>query len=185
MDFRKFDQTSFDATREKWRAEAETFDCFPDEIDRKLDWIRCAISKDKSAPQEQHEVMPYGVFMNGGNIAAATCELVLSSQGALNGKWLKLLKVTLSPEIETKAEDEDFAAITTAVQAYTAAMLGAYNARLTHDANTLKLFGRNNEQLKFLMTLMSVIKQDPSNASLDASRQGRWLVLKSAAPLEV
>lgn len=177
MEFRQFDEASYQATLKKWREEAETYDCFPEEVERKLHWIHCSLTSNK---QEQHEVIPYGVFVGDSNIAAATCELVLSHRGQMNGKWLKMLKVTLSPEIESLSQEDNYDAIATAVSAYRAATVGAYNARLSHAADTLKLFGRDNDQLKFLMTLMSFIKEDPENSSLVASKEGRWLVLRSA-----
>jgi hypothetical protein len=91
-----------------------------------------------------------------------------------------MLKVTLSPEIEALIEEDDFNAITTAVQAYSTATIGSFDARLEHDADTLKLFGRNTELQRFQMTLMTFIQKDDAYSSIVASKEGRWLVLKSA-----
>jgi hypothetical protein len=183
MEFRQFDRNTFEATRAKWRSEAEEYDCFPDEVDRKLQWIEEALSG-ASPHTAQQAVIPYGVFAPGESIAAATCELVLSHRGSLTGKWLKLLKVTMSPEIEVLTEEEDQAAIELTVNAYRAATLGAYNSRLEHAADTLKLFGRNARLQEFQTLLMQSIQRDPQHRPIIASQQGRWLVLKSATTTE-
>lgn len=184
MEFRKFDRQSFDATLTQWRNEAERCDCFPEEVTRKLEWIDKALLAGEDTKQA-HRVMAYGVFNEGQQIAAATCELILSDRGQLAGKWLKLLKVTLSPEIESLIENSDVQAVDLGVKAYKAATLGAYDARLEHEADTLKLFGRNDDLLRFQMILMTFIQQDPQNSSIKASKEGRWIVLKSDTKEEV
>lgn len=184
MEFRLFDRNTYRATLAQWCQEAEKWDCFPEEVTRKLRWIEEAIEANLD-PKGSHKVIPYGVFVHGQDIAAATCELVLSDLGKANGKWLKLLKVTLSPEIEMLIEDRDFAATELAVQAYKSATLGAYDARLEHEADTLKLFGRNDDLLRFQMILMAFLQTDPENASMKATKEGRWLVLKSDTKEEV
>jgi len=184
MEFRQFDRESYEATLDKWRSEAEQYDFFPEEVERKLCWIDNALTTAESAVTSQQTVIPYGVFQPGSIVAAATCELVLSDRGSLSDKWLKLLKVTMSPEIEALSEEEDLAAIDTTIHAYRAATLGAYSARLEHAADTLKLFGRNADLQRFQIMLMAFIQQDPEHSSIVASKQGRWLVLKSATTTE-
>lgn len=184
MEFRQFDRETYLATLDKWRSEAEKHDCFPEEVDRKLRWIGEALDAACAPRATQHAVIPYGVFAPGESIAAATCEIVLSDRGARTGKWLKLLKVTMSPEIEVLTEYEDQVAIEVTVKAYRSATLGAYNSRLEHEADTLKLYGRNAHLQEFQTLLMESIQQDQQHGAIVASQEGRWLVLKSATTTE-
>uniref|UniRef100_A0A6M3M5E5 Uncharacterized protein n=1 Tax=viral metagenome TaxID=1070528 RepID=A0A6M3M5E5_9ZZZZ len=175
MEFRQFDQHDWVATLAKWMAEAESGDLFPNEVQQRLAWIEGTLTTGADQSPKQ---LAYGVFAPRSQIAIATCELVLTDRGALAERWLKMLKVTLSPEIELAVQAEDMEATNIAVNAYKAAVLGSFSERLTHDADTLKLYGRNDELLRFLMVLMITISQDPS-LKLSATREGRWLVIKS------
>lgn len=177
MEFRLIDQIDFDATLAKWMEEAEAGDLFPNEVENRLNWIKETFSK---AQDQSHTLLAYGVFQPENEVAIATCELVLSDRGALSGRWLKMLKVTLSPEVELAVQAEDMDAINIAVNAYKVAVLGSFAERLTHDADTLKLYGRSDEMLRFLMVLLVVINQDKTH-KLSAKKDGRWLVIK---PLE-
>lgn len=175
MEFRQFTLETYRATLEKWTHEAEQHECFPDEVMRKLKWIEESFSLENG--RNPNRQIAYGVFQNGESIAICVCDLVLSDRGQLVGRWLKLLNVTLSPEIDVLMQCEDLGAVQTAVQAYKAATLGAFEARLEHDADTLKLYGRNDELLKFQMTLLAVL-QESEKLTIKASKEGRWLVLK-------
>lgn len=175
MEFRQFANGDYEATLAKWMAEAEAGDLFPNEVQQRLNWIPSTFLQVDGQSQKQ---LAYGVFQPGSSIAIATCELILADRGALAERWLKMLKVTLSPEIELAVQAEDMEATNVAVNAYKAAVLGSFNERLTHDADTLKLYGRNDELLRFLMVLLVTIGQDPSS-KLSAKKEGRWLVIKS------
>lgn len=174
MEFRKITQQEYEATLAKWTKEAEECDCFPEEVPRKLAFIQEALTP----PQDSvFRRLAYGLFANDAPVATGVCELVLSNKGSLGGKWIKLMNLVLSPEIDTKMQDEDMVAIDAAVSAYKAAALGAFSVRLEHEADTLKLYARNDQQLRFLMVLLAMIKADNSS-TLRASRQGKWLVLE-------
>ncbi|MDT0137738.1 hypothetical protein [Acidovorax sp. PRC11] len=174
MEFRKFTQQEYEATLAKWTKEAEDCDCFPEEVPRKLAFIQESLGPTQGSVFQR---LAYGLFANDEPVATGVCELVLSNKGLLGGKWIKLMNLVLSPEIDTKMQDEDMAAMHAAVSAYKAAALGAFSVRLEHDADTLKLYARNDQQLRFLMVLLATIKDD-SSSNLRASRQGRWLVLE-------
>jgi hypothetical protein len=175
MEFRRIEPADYDATLAKWMAEAESGDLFPNEVQQRLNWIPETFLPADGQSQKQ---LAYGVFQRDSNIAIATCELILADSGALAERWLKMLKVTLSPEIELAVQSDDMEATDVAVNAYKAAVLGSFHVRLTHDADTLKLYGRNDELLRFLMVLLVTIGQDPSS-KLSAKKEGRWLVIKS------
>lgn len=177
MEFREFTQSDLDATSSKWENEALDFDCFPEEVQQKLKPVQEALTASKSSG---FHTIYYGVFKANERVAAALCEMVLSDRGTTGGKWLKMLKLSMSPEIETLLIQEQIEAINTAINVYKAAVSGAFAARLTHDADTLKLYGRSDEQLKFLMMLLSFINQEHSH-ELSAKKEGRWLVLRSTA----
>jgi hypothetical protein len=73
-----------------------------------------------------------------------------------------MLKITLSPELETLVQLENTDAILTVVQAYKTAMLGAFNARLEHEANVLKLYARNEDQLSLHSALLTSLQENDS-----------------------
>ena len=176
MEFIQFTLEKYNATLEKWKEEAESTDSFPHEVEQRLAWIEESIAN-ADAPGN-HKTMAYGVFQPDADIAVCTCELVLSDRGQLAGKWLKLLKVTLSPEIDWGIQQVDVQAIKAAIQAYKTATLGSFAARLNHDAGTLKVYGRNEDQLKFLVTVIGEL-QSMEDSPVEASKEGRWLVLKT------
>ena len=180
MHFQRLDITALEKTLDKWREQASKYEFFPEDVDRKLAWARDALNL-KVHP-DAHQVIPYGVFENDGDDAAiAVCELVLSNRGAKVGKWLKMLRITLSPEIEIQAEEKDPHAIRSAISVYRTATVGSFSERLNHSADTLKVYGRNQEQLELLIALLSTIEEAPS---LEATREGRWLILRSANLIE-
>lgn len=176
MEFRIFTKEDHSATLEKWEAEATAADLFPNEVQERLCWIDNALQASSKA-REFSKTLPYGVFQPGNNIAVATCELVLTDKGAAGGRWLKMLRVVLSPEVTFAVEQEDVTGIQVAVNAYKAAVLGSFVERLTHDADTLKLYGRSDGHLKFLSLLMATITQTESK--LSARKEGRWIVIKA------
>lgn len=176
MDFRLVTKEDFAATMEKWSAEAIEADVFPNEVENKIGWIKEALTCDLQK-REFSKLLAYGVFQPGSNIAAGICELVLTDKGQRAGKWLKMLKVTLSPEIVSSLEDEDVAGTHVAIEVYKAAVLGAFAERLTHDADTLKLYGRTDEHLRFLVILMAAVAD---HAEFSAKKEGRWIVIKAA-----
>lgn len=175
MEFRKIEQQDFDATVQKWVGEAEDNDLFPHEVKSKLGWIAETFCDQGN---QSHKQLAYGVFAPGSNVAIAVCDLVLTDRGALAGRWLKMLKVTLAPELEFALQEEDMTAMTIAVSAYRSAVMGTFAERLNHEADTLKLYGRTDEMLRFLMLLLVAINQD-NGLKLNARKEGRWLVINS------
>jgi hypothetical protein len=175
MEFRLITQDDFSATLDKWKEEAVEADIFPNEVENKIAWIAQTLD----APAKKHDfnkLLAYGVFRPGSNIAAGICELVLSDKGAKAGKWLKMLKVTLAPEIVTSLENEDVQGTHVAIEVYKAAVLGAFTERLNHDADTLKLYGRTDEHLRFLVILMATLDE---RDGFTVKKEGRWIVIKT------
>jgi hypothetical protein len=180
MEFRQLTNKDIEETLIKWEQEAIQYDCFPDEVHQKFVPIQESI---RNQPAGSYKSIYYGVFQEGQNIAVALCDLVLSDKGMFGGKWLKLMKLTLSPEVDTLQIKKQPEAISLVANAYKTAVLGAFAARNEHEADTLKLYGRSEEQLTFLILLLTIINQDHSH-ELSAQKEGRWLVLRSSAPNE-
>ncbi len=178
MQFEQLNQQSYEETLRRWTWEADANDGFPHEVERKLKWISELLSNGKG--DANHQSLAYGVFIEGASVPAAVCELVISRK-SLNERWLKLLSVVLSPEVEAKVEAGDVNAIQTAVMAYRTAVSGAFDAQLEHNADTLKLYGRNEAMLKLLTTLLATLQT--SGSDFDAKREGRWLVLRSISTI--
>ncbi|MFZ3124544.1 MAG: hypothetical protein WA129_05385 [Acidovorax sp.] len=174
MQFEQLNQQSYEATLERWTWEADANDVFPHEVERRLRWIGELLSNGKG--DANYRSLAYGVFTVGSEVPAAVCELVISRK-TMNERWLKLLSVILSPEVEAKVEAGDVDAIQTAVMAYRTAVSGAFDAQLEHNADTLKLYGRNEAMLKLLTTLLATLQS--SGSDFDAKKEGRWLVLRS------
>lgn len=175
MEFRQFDAHSFQATLKAWELQAEQAGMFPGEQAAKLSQVEKTLLSDNK--QSQHKDLAYAVFHQGCDVALASCELVLSDRGALSGRWLKMLKVVLCPEIDAGFQENDVEATSLAVSVYRCAVLGSFSERLNHEADTLKLYGRDHTMMQFLSTLFTSIPQgDPD---LQASKEGRWLVIRS------
>lgn len=178
MEFRQFSQQDTQETVIKWDEEASRYDCFPDEVHQKL----APLTKPAAtgAEDKRNKTLHYGVFLDGRHDAIALCEMVLSDRGTIGGKWLKMLKLTMSPEVDTQVIEDHPGAIDTVVQAYRTAVIGAFSERMNHEADTLKLYGRSEEQLKFLVLLIAFINQDHGH-ELVATKEGRWLVVRSTS----
>lgn len=179
MKFEQLDQESYQATLQRWTWEAESNDIFPHEVERKLQWIHQVVAND--TPSSNNCSLAYGIFFPEQKIPVAVCELVISRK-TIQERWLKLLNVTLSPELELRIEGGDVSAIETAVRVYRTAVGGSFAAQLEHNADTLKLYGRNETMLKLLSTLLATLQS--SGADFDAKKEGRWLVLRSFSTAE-
>lgn len=175
MEFLAFTNEKYRETLEKWIGEAEESDVFPCEVERRMQWVGEFLSKGSSSAIT---TIPYGVFHLDDDAAICICELVLSDKGQLAGKWLKMLNITLSPKIESMLSQEDLDGTRLAVSIYKLAVIGSMSARLDHDADTLKIYGRNEGQLKFLIALLTFLQEGGSH-NLTAKREGRWLVLQT------
>lgn len=176
FEFRPFSHDDVEATAQKWEREAFDNDCFPEDVPKKLHPVRAALTCVSVGP---HKTLHYGVFQKGSQVAVALAEMVLTDRGALGGKWLKLLKLTMSPEVETLLIEEHQDATETTVKAYATAVIGAFKERMTHEADTLKIYGRSEDQLKFLSLLLMFINQEQGH-KLTGKKEGRWLVLRTS-----
>lgn len=175
LEFRLVSNSDYQATLVRWREEAEAADLFPNEAENLLSWIPDALEKNQK--EDFAKQLAYGIFKPENCSADAICELVLTDKGNAGGRWLKLLKVTLSPKIFNSIENEDAEGINAAVEIFRTAVLGSFSERLTHEADTLKLYGRTDGLMQFLLVLMTTIHNQ--DTILKARKDGRWLVIES------
>lgn len=175
LEFRQFTIEDVIATKDKWLQEADRYETFPDEVNRRLDPI-LEQARSNVPPAKGNTTIYYGVFKEGEKIANAYCEMVLSDKGAKAETWLKLLKIFVSPEIESLQMQNDTGANTAALSAYIKAVLGSLDVQPEHKADKLKIYARSAEQLTFINTVFSVLQQN-ENSLITATIEGRWLVV--------
>ena len=164
-----FEDASLALTRTAWVADAMKGLAFITEVERLLEWgdsHRVAVENDSCA---------FGIFKAGKKSPAlGICEVVISRK-SVRSKWVKMLRLHLSPAVDAKlqAGDPD-----DAMNVFMSSIQGAVGLQSTHKANTLKVFGRTNEQLAFLKVLVThlqpVLAKRAQNR-VKVSIEGRFL----------
>ncbi|MBB1599937.1 hypothetical protein [Variovorax sp. UMC13] len=166
--FKPFNDASFAATKADWEKGAEEGKAFPADVEQLLKWAseHLAVNGNELA---------YGVFEGGSTVASGICEVIISHPAGKKS-WVKLLRLRLHPKVEDELFRNDPAGIKTALNAYVSAVIGAYHVKTVHNASTIKIYGRTQEQMKFL-TLLAAALEDKA-VEFKASIEGRWLVLR-------
>jgi hypothetical protein len=77
------------------------------------------------------------------------CEVVIQRK-TVRSKWVKMLRLHLSPAVDSKFQAGD---TSDAMDVFTASLQGSLDLQLAHSASTLKVFGRTAEQLRFLTSI--------------------------------
>jgi hypothetical protein len=168
---RKLDKTSVNATEKKWLSQANKYPniFFPTEIEKDFYWIRHVVEGKIDNGRIQ-----YGMFKGVAKSADATIELVHTQKNA-SSAWLKMLEIDFSPELTAKAQAGDAEAIATVVAMYGDAVLGCIKLSGTaHKADTLKLYGRSDQLLKYFTYHVEVSKM----TGVEITLEGRWLVFR-------
>jgi hypothetical protein len=168
MKFREFDSASIEATRKTWREDGLKEGVFLPDIEQQLDWAFNHTTLTDNA-------MAYGVFKDGGNVASAICELVITKPSA-RAKWIKFLSLRLRPSIDAQIYNNDPAGIHSAIDAYIACVTGVFKVKNEQKANTIKVYGRTQQQMSFLAALATNLSKT-NGVSFKTSIEGRWLVL--------
>ncbi len=166
--FRAFDEVKFAATRASWLEDATANEAFVPDIEQVMAWI------------EGHMVltdhgMAYGVFREHDPAAVGVCELAITKP-SVRGKWVKLIRLRLSPRIESAIFKNDPDGLATALNAYVAAILGVHEVKDQHQASRIKVYGRTQEQMRFLTMLLTKLNEK-KYSSFIATIEGRWLTL--------
>lgn len=168
LEFHRFDDARMTATEAAWLKDATEGLAFPSEVKRLLDWA--------SSHREHVEgdAAAYGVFSKGKNTALGICEVIVQ-QKSVRSKWVKMLRLHLKPSVDTdlQAGNPD-----QAMDVFTEAISGSLDLQMAHKATTLKVYGRTNEQLRFLKALVGHINGNvPQHAGspLKVTIEGRFL----------
>lgn len=167
FEFRAFDQTSFESTRDAWRFDAASGEGFVPDVEQAMAWVEEHLSLTDNE-------MAYGIFHKDDPVAVGICELAITK--VTKAKWVKFIRMRLRPTVEGGIFNHTAEAVATAVQAYVACVLGVFHVKNEHKATTIKVYGRTQEQIQFL-TLLSAALQTLENATFTSAIEGRWLVL--------
>lgn len=169
MEFKEFDAHSMTATKHAWRQDAVNSGAFLPDVEQQLDWAQSHMVL------TENEVA-YGIFRENSHIAAAICELVVTKK-SVHAKWIKFIRLRLRPTIDAQIFSNEPAGITSAIEAYIACVIGVFKVKNTQKANTIKVYGRTQQQLQFLAALSAALSK-LETVAFKSSIEGRWLVLK-------
>lgn len=168
LEFLPFTDQRFSATADSWNADAAAGLAFPSEIQRLLEWVgthRQPTENDSAA---------FGVFPKGKPTALGICEVIVQRK-TQRAKWVKMLRLHLKPSVDDQLQK---GIPETAMDVFVHSITGSMDLQMAHDASTLKVYGRTNEQLAFLKALVTQLKQHfdgKPELSVKATIEGRFL----------
>jgi hypothetical protein len=158
-------------TRTTWIADANKGLAFIPEVERLLEWAdshRVPVDNDSCA---------FGIFRAGKKAPAlGICEVVISRK-SIRSKWVKMLRLHLSPAVDAQLQGGDPDG---AMSVFLSSIQGAIGLQSTHQANTLKVFGRTNDQLNFLKVLVTHLQPklaEHAHNRVKVSIEGRFLCI--------
>lgn len=127
-----------------------------------------------------NEPVFYGI-LDDNNTVWALVEIVQSRKGA--SVWIKMLDITMSPEIETQPDNEG--TTTKRLEVFTSALTGIFQLTKTiRRADTVKVYGRTEALVSFLRGMhdsFSVITSLGTISGIRVEIEGRWLVFRAAS----
>jgi hypothetical protein len=167
----QFTDTTFAATRKSWLKKASTEASFPTEAPQILEWAGTRL-----ALTTQGDSVAFGIFKEGVGVASAVCEIAITRKSA-KSRWMKMLRVRLSPELELGVFGGSIEAMGDVQNVYIAAVAGVLKLKMEHDATILKIYGRSHEQLSLLKLLG--IELDKHLKNHEIRMDGRWLVIEN------
>lgn len=168
MEFRSFTEQSVQATRKRWLKLAKENNGFAPDIEQVLNWT-------EAHTRIVENEIAYGVFSAGSDSAIGICELIVTRKSSKVG-WVKFIRLRLDPEIDAQIFNNKSEGVVSAVEAYIACVVGVLGVKDAHDASTIKVYGRTQEQMKFL-TVLSASLQKREMLKFTSEIEGRWLVL--------
>lgn len=163
--FEKFTPETSKATRNAWVGEARDGLAFAPETERLFDWV------DTHQEVSEHDAVAFGVFDGNHLSALGVCEVTIQRK-TVRSKWVKMLRLHLRPSVDARLQDGDSEA---AMDVFVESMRGSIGLQLTHQAHTLKVYGRTNEQLNFLRALLKQLQTALEGKPVKASIEGRFL----------
>lgn len=166
-----FNEGTYQATCKAWLKRAKGGNSFPTEAEQVLEWVHTHMSIDV-----QGDSVAFGLFKDGVDVASAVAEIYIQRRTA-RSRWMKMLRIRLSPELEEGVFQKSMESIQDVQAAYVAAVSGVLKLKFEHDASTLKIYGRSAEQLSFLQVL--ALKMEEALKNHKVSMNGRWLVIEN------
>lgn len=171
-ELREFTEESMAATEAAWAKvlASHSSDLLPGEFTRILAWTRSRLSA--TSPTE---TLAYGVFASDRAHALAIAEIVYTKAGR---KWLKMLDLHLSPELDLSMSS-GAPDLWTISGVFSEAIVGTTRLTRVHVTNVVKLYARSTSLLTFFKGLAATIGAAGDNEAIDVSIEGRWLVIKT------
>lgn len=145
--------------------EAEQGLAFVPEVARLFDWV------DTHQEVSERDAVAFGVFEGSSKVATGICEVTIQRK-TIRSKWVKMLRLHLRPSVDTRLQEGDS---DTAMDVFVESMQGSMALQMTHLANTLKVYGRTNEQLNFLRALLKRLQPAIEGKPVKATIEGRFL----------
>jgi hypothetical protein len=130
-------------------------------------------------PGDHSDSVAYGIFPKGSDEAEAVCEVVIKKVSA-KSKWMKLLRLRLSPALDERIYEDDLDTFAHVVGLYAASVVGVLKLKDEHEVTTLKIFGRSAEQLSFLRALGAKLEREKLLKGHAIRMAGRWLVIENS-----
>ena len=171
MELRQFDATSLKASKDDWLLDATKGLAFYTEVERLYDWAATHLEL------SQTDATAFGVFQRGKKSALALCEITVQRK-SVRSKWVKMLRMHLSPAIDFALQRGDSLQ---AMNVFRASLQGTLSLQMLHKATTLKVYGRTNEQLAFLSAVVANIETklaDSVKEQAKVSIDGRFLSIE-------
>lgn len=166
--FKPFNEDTLAATRDAWTQDATSGEGFVPEVEQAMAWVAAHL-------QLTDNEMAYGVFNERDKVAVGICETAITKPSA-RGKWVKLIRLRLRPKIDGGLYVNDPDAVQVALNAYVASVLGVYHVKNQHAATIIKIYGRTQDQMRFLTHLSTKLTERP-DVTFQSKIEGRWLVL--------
>ena len=165
LEFKQFDAATAAATRTGWEVDTANGLAFGPEQERLFDWV------DTHQDVVENDAVAFGIFDQKDSVALGVCEVTIQRKTA-RSKWVKMLRLHLKPSVDAKlqAGEADLA-----MNVFIESMRGSIGLQMTHSANTLKVFGRTNEQLNYLKALLQHLTPTLAGKPIKASIEGRFL----------
>jgi hypothetical protein len=173
----RFDEKSLRQTNARWirQIERHPSEVLASQYERILRWSAERIDYGDATGEE----FAYGLFRDGDATADAIVEVTYTKRGR---KWLKLLDLHLSPELDLAFYDQSVD-ILRINDLFAAAVVGV--VKLTgeeHPSQTAKLYARSGTLLAFFRSLGAYIQEQRKVDVLKVAIEGRWLVFHVATP---
>jgi hypothetical protein len=168
LKFLAFNESRLISTRAAWTQDAVDGLAFPSEIERLLAWV------ETHQEPSDHDAAAFGIFKEGTSTALAICEVAIQRK-SVRSKWVKLLRLHLKPSVDDKLQAGHPEG---AMDVFVQAIAGSLNLQVLHKANTLKVYGRTNDQLNFLKALekhVSAKLTSEAKQGIKATIEGRFL----------